>query len=328
MQCLHVVVKVFEIFKPSSPYVTDLESERGERCQSLIPKFFNLMVKSWVLSTYMEDAMWTTIDYDVTTACESYFHAESMFIPKSQSIKGEQYTFRENVAFLAYHSKRSELISMSRKLCGHKYAPTLVASFHQKGGVHEGYILDTLAELYKDDWETMKNIELSNNKRDHLIKSRVDKQRQQKATIAEDKLSTILKMGPKETATGKFTHIDGLACNVQKIENKDCPRPVPPFPFKNTNYLVGEEPMQLLREVWSHSDTIRELVKQKCNQTSEQNDNNDKGKQENNSDDSDNDIDSGNDNDNDSDNDNDNDSDSDNDNDNENKMIRIKMITV
>jgi hypothetical protein len=44
---------------------------------------------------------------------------------------------------------------------------------------------------------------------------------------------------------------------------KDCPRPVPPFPFKVQGYIVGEDQHKMLRAVWAVTVKIKDDVKEK-----------------------------------------------------------------
>jgi hypothetical protein len=244
------------------------------------------------------------------TSCESYFHGLAIMIPKWQSTRGDEYALREAVAFIMYHSKKSEFVAMTKGLVGHKYSPTLVASSQLKGGVHEGHILDALQNmiLFKHDLETVQFAQLCSTKRTNLIEARIKRQAGQRAAIAVDKLSMNLKMGPGDSVgvSKESTSIDGIACKIQKAEVDDCPRPMPPFPFKDTNFEVGTEKLDLLRQVWKRSDEIAELVKMKTKQIPTQ-PTNDEGRP-----DSDNDSEHGDNSDNDNDNNNDNNSDSDN----------------
>ena len=51
---------------------------------------------------------------------------------------------------------------------------------------------------------------------------------------------------------------------VQKVEREDCPRPVPPFPFKNDGEMESKEQKLHLDEVWSYTDLIKEIGKEKA----------------------------------------------------------------
>jgi hypothetical protein len=164
--------------------------------------------------------------------------------------------------------------------------------------------------LFKHDLETVQFAQLCSTKRTNLIEARIKRQAGQRAAIAVDKLSMNLKMGPGDSVgvSKESTSIDGIACKIQKAEVDDCPRPMPPFPFKDTNFEVGTEKLDLLRQVWKRCDEIAELVKMKAKQIPKQ-PTNDEGRP-----DSDNDSEHGDNSDNDNDNDNNNDNNSDSDN--------------
>ena len=251
------------IYSPSSPYCVDLLSHRGHRCQKLIPQVFVAIVYGWLCSAYMEGAMWKTIGYPDTTVNESYFGNLAIMIPKCISIKDREYEPKEAAAYLAWQSKRGEFVDLQKRLCAHKYAATLTASNGQKGGIHQSYVLDGLEELFGEDDATKKQVMTCREKVKALIKNRLEMQRLQRQKTMSSTLLSNLHLGPGD---GGGTVKRG----VQKVEREDCPRPVPPFPFKNDGEMESKEQKLHLDEVyiyiyiWSYTDLIKEIGKEKA----------------------------------------------------------------
>jgi hypothetical protein len=173
------------------------------------------------------------------------------------------YVLLEAVAYLAYQSKRSEYVAMAKKLCGNKYADTLAATSSMKGGGNQGFILDALASIFTDS-DTQLDVEVKRKKRDRLIEIRQLKQEEQVQEHASNPLLAVLELGPREGQSSTFSSTeDGTGRRTQTVESKDCPRSVPPFPFRAVGYEEPESQKALLREVWGFTEKIKEKVKSK-----------------------------------------------------------------
>jgi hypothetical protein len=245
------------VYTPAYPYCTEVLSGRGKRCQGMIPVFFCMFVHDWVLSKYMETALSRTIAFAVTSMCESYFHWLAIMIPKWQHMRGPEYILREAVAFLAYHSKKDEFVSLQKKLVPNKYQPTLIASNGQKAGVHMGYIFDALVDIFPDDPVTNAYVTHCRKCMAALKSKRLTRQAAQREANSNSALDSNLKLMPSELDTSEEFQ--------QQAEVKDCPRQNPPFPFKKEDLHLGplSEIKKLLEQVWHRTDEIKLLFKER-----------------------------------------------------------------
>jgi hypothetical protein len=80
-----------DMYTPSSPYVNNVITNQSTKCQVLVQEIFKTLVIGWVLSKYMNSALWKVITYKITTANESYFHTLAIRIPKWQNTYGHTY---------------------------------------------------------------------------------------------------------------------------------------------------------------------------------------------------------------------------------------------
>mmetsp|Transcript_18670 Transcript_18670/g.41700 ORF Transcript_18670/g.41700 Transcript_18670/m.41700 type:complete len:111 (+) Transcript_18670:1840-2172(+) len=53
--------KGVQYYQPIHSYCTEVSSNRGPRCNSLIPRIFRLLVAAFTYSNYMEAALWRSV---------------------------------------------------------------------------------------------------------------------------------------------------------------------------------------------------------------------------------------------------------------------------
>jgi hypothetical protein len=95
-----------------------------------------------------------------------------------------------------------------------------------------------------------------------LLAKRLSRQEKERAEVASCELRSNLKLGPSTTDTS-----GGIQ---QKVEVKDCPRPVPPFPFKRDDILSAYPvKVALLQKVWLYTEDLK--VKDKNNKAAKKN---------------------------------------------------------
>ena len=221
------------VFTPNNDYVTDIDSQKDATTNRLLPVFFKLLICSWVMCKESEQLMFKVVSGETTCICESYFHWLAINIPKWMNCGGEQYRLLEAVAFIAFITRSEEMVQLSKKLVGNKYAPTLVAVQHQKKSKHRTFVLDALQKLFPDS-ATQQAVVRARNTILQLFHARKKRQLIEMAKVDESALLRNLKMGPSsETATFDVTA-----------------RPVPSFPFPNVALHTSPEQNQELEDVW------------------------------------------------------------------------------
>ena len=115
-------------YLPGQKYVNTISSGRGVRCNTYVPLFFEVFVKSFTLSPYLEGMLSKCILYSKTTICESYFHWLGIMIPKWQNVPKMEYILREAAAYIAFCKRQDDKCLFTQKLRQHKYASTLVGT--------------------------------------------------------------------------------------------------------------------------------------------------------------------------------------------------------
>ena len=95
-------------YLPTQEYINNIASGRGLRCNTCIPFFYRIFVKSFTLSPYLEGLLSKCILYSKTTICESYFHWLGIMVPKWQNVTKGEYSLREAAAYIAFCNRQDD----------------------------------------------------------------------------------------------------------------------------------------------------------------------------------------------------------------------------
>jgi hypothetical protein len=243
-------------YLPTQEYINNIASGRGVRCNTYVPLFFRIFLKSFTLSPYMEGLLSKCILYSKTTICESYFHWLGIMVPKWQNVTKGEYALREAAAYIAFCKRQDFKSLFTKKLRQHKNASTLVGTAGQKNGKYERYVVEAILDIVSSDPSTV-------NAGQHLydkINARLQK-RQKRLDMLNEKLESDitaqnLKMGPVKheyrTAGG-----DGVLSGRQYQDSATSANPVPPFPFRKEDLLTSDVDRQRLSNIWDWTKSLK-----------------------------------------------------------------------
>lgn len=243
-------------YRPSIPYVQDVNGNMGQLVRDLIPPMFTYFMTAFILSPSMETRLSRIANNCKTGINESYHHSLAIMIPKWANIAGSYYELLESSAFCAWMMKSDISGEKIKSLRRNKYADTLVASSYVRKPVNEPHLMHFLREILFWSETTVKEVQkrLEWNKR--LIEKRADKLMTQ--VEGAGLIANALGMVPE---VKRESSSDGVRRLPAKENLHHVPMPVPPFPFPKANHhclLVNEELMKLHQSVWDYTSKIKE----------------------------------------------------------------------
>jgi hypothetical protein len=249
-----------EGYVPSAPYISQIVSNNGMRCNRLVVSIFKVLLKQFVYSTAMEVMAWRTCNYGATTLNESHHHHMCIWNPKNKHITASEYQRNEAMAFIAAQDQYEQRVRMQRVLRTNKHADTLVASNGQKRGVDKQYVLDGMRAMFQDDDLTQNHVLAKELNVKVLRDTRLARAAAQAAALPEEGVQ--LGLGPaaaKQNEAGDCS--DGIGRGLQVAERRYSARPVAPFPFMNDKpLLVTDEQRMRLKRVHANRNKIKAEV--------------------------------------------------------------------
>ena len=134
-------------YQPTEEYCTRILSDRSLESQKMIPLFFTLFVKAFIMSPYMESQLWKCLWFSKTTICESYFHWKGIMIPKWGNVTPSLYERKEASALIGFVKRQQDKKFLGKKLVKSKYAATLTVASAQKNSRYERYVLEAITGI-------------------------------------------------------------------------------------------------------------------------------------------------------------------------------------
>ena len=251
-------------YLPDKEYVNDIASGGGVRCNTYVPLFFEIMVKSITLSPYLEGMLSKCILYSKTTICESYFHWLGIMVPKWQNVTKMEYILREAAAYIAFCKRQDNKCLFTKKLRQHKYASTLVGTAGQKNGRYERYVLEAITDIVASDPASINTVNHFLDKIRTELQNRQARLNLLTAFYEKDVTAQNLKMGPVKHEY-RTAGEDGVLAGKQVQESMHSAKPVPPFPFLNENLLTSEADKDRLNDIWEWTKSIHSRKKSNSN---------------------------------------------------------------
>ena len=247
-------------YLPSQEYVHNISSGRGSRCNTYIPLFFEIFVKSFTLSPYMESLLSKCILYSKTTICESYFHWLGIMVPKWQNVTKNEYILREAAAYVAFCERQDDKLLFTKKLRQHKYASTLVGTAGQKNSRYERHIFEAVLSVLSTDPASVNSA--------NCILEKIQKRQQNREArlnvitenFSSDVTAQNLRMGPVKHEY-RTAGVDGVLSGKQNQESTNSAKPVPPFPFRNEELLKSDNDKQRLIDIWDWTKSLNSKKK-------------------------------------------------------------------
>lgn len=239
-------------YQPNQPYCTDVDSGRGERCDELATKFFRIITKGFIFSSYMEKCLNKISGYVNTTSAESYMHTMAHAAPKYLSIKGDEYELIEAMNFIRFSDRQAYKTLLNKLLHFSKNSQVLVATSGQMNATDENFVIDAISTLFTDKC-TLNDATYRKKTIDKKRVQRIKKQSNVTTNPARDLLG--------KAERPKSSEIDGIVCGQQKFDNETIARISPPFPCKHEKFTNHDERLQKLKEIWEITLNIKTKAK-------------------------------------------------------------------
>ena len=222
----------------------------------MIPLFFTLFVKAFIMNPYMESHLWKCLWFSKTIICESYFHWKGRMISKWGNVTPSLHERKEASAFTDFVKRQQDKKILSKKLVKSKYAATLTVASAQKNSHYEWFVLEEISGMCGGDDSVDAAVE------HYTAKCNIRQMNRQKLLDAANEeyennvTCKTLKIGPGKLEL-RSTDSNGCITGSAFCESTMSARPVPPFPFKNDD-LLGTTQLQRLEDVWAISRGIKE----------------------------------------------------------------------
>jgi hypothetical protein len=229
-------------YEPAHKYVNLEASELGQRCNSLTPAMFKLVVASWVYSREFEQLLWKTVACGHTTINESYFHSLSSFVPKLLNYPAELYEEKEAAHFLSFQNQCESKEHANRVLVHNKNAGSLVNVQNQKLQRFRAHINRAIAAIVTDKHTQRKCADdgLKEKKRRSARHAKV-------ANGAGSQSTAVADAAAVKGRVGMLSNTNGMLAKRQRPSPSAMP--CPPYPFANELLLVTRKQKQLLADV-------------------------------------------------------------------------------